>query len=58
MRAKILLTYYYCNGRCISIALSQGGLQSTVKSGIMDFEHYIKMFIDCVTSILGHEKGN
>lgn len=46
-----------CNAtRFISIALSQGSLQSIIKSGIIECEPYIKNFKERVASILGNEE--
>ena len=42
--------------RFISIALSQGGLQSILKAGISEFEPYLRRFEESVNSILGNDK--
>lgn len=42
--------------RFIGIALSQGGLQSILKTGTIELEPYIKAFKDRVISILGNKK--
>lgn len=42
--------------RFISIALSQGGLQSILKAGVGEFEPYLRRFKQSVKSILGNDK--
>ena len=42
--------------RFINIALSQGGLQSIIKTGISEFAPYIEEFKERVAAILGNKK--
>jgi hypothetical protein len=44
--------------RFISIALSQGGLQSILKAGITEFEPYLTKFKDSIYSIMGNKSFN